>query len=73
MPKQLFIPNLGTLVADAMSHSQQPLVPETVLGGGEQGGNGMLGTLMSLLVAEKVGVKVPKAKELDLSHESAAK
>ena len=50
-----------SLVADAMSHSQQPLVPEMVMGGnGEGGNNGMLGTLMSLLVAEKIGVKVPQ-------------
>lgn len=58
-----------SLVADAMSHSQQPLVPEMMLGGsGEGNGNGMLGTLMSLLVAEKIGVKVPQhgaKKELE--------
>lgn len=48
-------------VADAMSHSQQPLVPETMFSSGGDGHNGMLGTLMSLLVAEKIGVAVPQA------------
>ncbi len=48
-----------SVVADALSHSQQPLVPETMLGsGGEGSQGGMLGVLMSLLVAEKLGVKV---------------
>ena len=47
-----------SLVADSLAHSQQPLVPATALGGdGSQGG--MLGTLMSLLVADKLGVPVP--------------
>lgn len=47
-----------SLVADSLSHSQQPLVPETMLGG-DGGQGGMLGTLMSLLVAEKLGVPIP--------------
>ena len=48
-----------SLVADSLAHSQQPLVPETMLGG-EGGQAGMLGTLMSLLVADKLGVPIPK-------------
>jgi hypothetical protein len=48
-----------SVVADALSHSQQPLVPETMLSaGGEGTQGGMLGILMSLLVAEKIGIKV---------------
>ncbi len=48
-----------SLVADAMSHSQQPLVPATMFSGGSgDNAGGMLGTLMSLLVAERVGIKV---------------
>ena len=48
-----------SLVADAMSHSQQPLVPETVLGGSSgEGSGGMMGTLFALITAEKLGVKV---------------
>lgn len=46
-----------SLVADAMSHSQQPLVPETVLGGSGENG-GMMATLLALITAEKLGVKV---------------
>ena len=49
-----------SLVADSLAHSQQPLVPATALGGdGSQAG--MLGTLMSLLVADKLGIPVPTA------------
>src|SRR5207237_1031780 len=50
-----------TQAAEHLSHSQQPLVPERVFmaGGGENGsgpaGQGLLGTLISLLVAEKSG------------------
>jgi hypothetical protein len=51
------------VVAQSLSHSQQPLVPERlfVAGGGTDGegsmqaGHGMLGTLLSLLVSEKSG------------------
>lgn len=68
-----------SLVADALSHSEQPLVPETMFSaGGEGAGNGMLGTLMSLLVAEKIGVKVGPIKnepkvhaDFDLTSDSA--
>jgi hypothetical protein len=50
-------------VAQSLSRSQQPLVPERVFvaaNGGEgegsmQAGHGMLGTLLSLLVSEKSG------------------
>jgi uncharacterized membrane protein YqiK len=53
-----------SLVADALSHSQQPFVPETMFASGEGAqGTGMLGVLMSLLVAEKIGVKLPKKAE----------
>src|SRR5262249_10443321 len=48
------------LVAEQLTHSSQPLVPERVfVAGGEQAGqagaSGMLGLLLSLLVAEKSG------------------
>jgi uncharacterized membrane protein YqiK len=51
-----------SLVADAMSHSVQPLVPETMFSAGGDGQSGMLGTLMTMLVAEKAGVKIPQHK-----------
>lgn len=51
-----------SLVADSLSHSEQPLVPETMFSAGADGVGGMLGTLMSMLVAEKAGVKLPQAK-----------
>jgi uncharacterized membrane protein YqiK len=50
-----------SIVADALSHSEQPLVPETVLGGGtgtDGQGGGMLGVLMSLMVADRLGKQV---------------
>jgi hypothetical protein len=55
-------PNLYavSLVADALSQSKQPLVPETLFSTGGDNPQGMLGTLMSMLVAEKVGVKFPQ-------------
>jgi uncharacterized membrane protein YqiK len=56
-------------VADAMSHSQQPLVPETMFSSGGDGHNGMLGTLMTLLVAEKIGMKIPHT----MNHDSTPK
>lgn len=46
-----------SIVADALSKSVQPLVPETVFSSGNNE-NGMLGTLMSMLVAEKAGIKL---------------
>jgi uncharacterized membrane protein YqiK len=46
-------------VAAALANSQQPLVPATMLGGGDNSaGAGMLSVLMSLLVSEKLGVPV---------------
>jgi len=48
------------LVAEHLSHSQQPLVPQQMLitGGSEDGATGgLLGTLLNLLVAEKSGFK----------------
>lgn len=52
-----------SVVAEALSHSEQPLVPETMFSSGGNEGNGMLGTLLSLLVAEKTGVQVPQRKK----------
>jgi uncharacterized membrane protein YqiK len=57
-----------TLVADKLAHSEQPLVPQRVfIAGGGSGANGtgssdavtqgLFGTLLSLLVAEKSGFK----------------
>ncbi|WP_010585758.1 SPFH domain-containing protein [Schlesneria paludicola] len=48
-----------SVVAQALSKSEQPLVPATMLSSGGDGTQiGMLGTLMSLLVAEKIGVNI---------------
>lgn len=52
-----------SLVADALSHSEQPLVPQTMFSAGGEAGSGMLGTLISMLVAEKAGVKIPQGKQ----------
>src|SRR6185437_6324323 len=49
------------LVAEHLSHSEQPLVPQQMLvtgGSGEGATTGILGTLVSLLVAEKSGFKL---------------
>jgi uncharacterized membrane protein YqiK len=46
-----------SLVADAMAHSAQPLVPETVLGSQGENGN-IMSLLFTLLTVEKLGVKV---------------
>jgi uncharacterized membrane protein YqiK len=63
-------------VAEQLSHSTQPLVPERVFmagggGNGENGnghaasaGQGLLGTLISLLVAEKTGFESGDSSEL---------
>jgi uncharacterized membrane protein YqiK len=51
-----------SIVADALSQSQQPLVPATMLGGGGEGQGNMLSVLMSLLVADKLGVKTVETK-----------
>jgi uncharacterized membrane protein YqiK len=59
-----------TLAAEHLSRSQQPLVPERmfIAGGGDHAtngaggaGQGLLGTLISLLVAEKSGFQVADA------------
>lgn len=49
-----------SLVADSLSHSEQPLVPETMFSAGSDGSGGMLSTLMTMLVAEKAGVPMGK-------------
>lgn len=46
-----------SLVADALSNSKQPLVPNTLLGTGTGDNSNMFGMLVSLLVAEKAGVR----------------
>jgi uncharacterized membrane protein YqiK len=53
------------LVAEHLSHSQQPLVPQHMFvaggnttDGAAAGGQNLLGTLLSLLVAEKSGFKI---------------
>ena len=56
-------------VADKLAHSQQPLVPQRlfITGGGDDEanpqGSGLLGTLISLLVAEKSGFHAPETAE----------
>ena len=63
-----------SVVAEALSKSQQPLVPQTVMGGsGEGGGQGMLGVLLSLLVAEKTGVPVIGEKVVGYNNEPPAR
>ncbi len=59
------------LVAEKLAKSDQPLVPERVFiggGGGESGSNnagqGMIGLLLSLLVAEKSGFQVADSPDL---------
>jgi hypothetical protein len=52
-----------SLVAEQLAHSSQPLVPERVFvagGNGDAGkaGQGLLGTLINLLVAEKSGFQI---------------
>jgi uncharacterized membrane protein YqiK len=57
-----------SVVAEQLTHSAQPLVPERVFvagGDGQPGGStGMLGTLLSLLVAEKSGFQPVDAAEM---------
>jgi uncharacterized membrane protein YqiK len=67
------------LVAEHMAHSSQPLVPERVFvasangenGHGANPGQGMLGTLLSLLVAEKSGFEAADSPELASLREYA--
>ena len=59
-----------SVVADALAHSQQPLVPATMLSTGGEGQQGsMLSMLMSLLVAEKIGVTVGKQSQVNQDPE----
>src|SRR4030095_15581973 len=45
-----------SVVADKLSHSTQPLVPERMfVTGAEKGSHGLVGTLLDLLIAEKSG------------------
>ena len=56
-------------VADRLAHSQQPLVPQRLFINGASGDDrtrrprGLLGTLLSLLVAEKSGFQSPERTE----------
>jgi hypothetical protein len=55
-------------VADRLAHSQQPLVPQRlfITGAGDDKNpqaSGLLGTLVSLLVAEKSGFQLPERAE----------
>jgi uncharacterized membrane protein YqiK len=69
------------LVAEHLSHSQQPLVPERVFvaggagtngdGHGAAAGQGMLGLLINLLVAEKSGFQPADAGQLGSLQEFA--
>jgi uncharacterized membrane protein YqiK len=61
-----------SLVAEHLSHSSQPLVPERVFVAGHNGENGtggggpqgLLGLLINLLVAEKAGLQLNETGEL---------
>ncbi len=61
-----------SIVAEALAHSQQPLVPQTMFatGGDGNGQGGLLGLLMSLFVAEKTGVKLPNGNRALATTES---
>jgi uncharacterized membrane protein YqiK len=61
-----------SLVSEQLAHSAQPLVPERlfVAGGdgastGSQSGQGLMGLLISLLVAEKSGFDISQSAELN--------
>ena len=55
-----------SVISDALVHSQQPLVPATMFStGGEIQQSGMLGVLISLLAAEKVGINVANRPQSD--------
>jgi uncharacterized membrane protein YqiK len=66
-----------SLVAEHLSHSSQPLVPERVFmagGNGENGhgnttGQGLLGLLINLLVAEKSGFQLSESSGLSTLQE----
>jgi uncharacterized membrane protein YqiK len=69
-----------SLVSEHLSHSAQPLVPERVFmagssngDGGSQGnpGTGMLGMLISLMVAEKSGFQLGSAEDMASMKELA--
>jgi len=68
-----------SLVAEHLSHSSQPLVPERVFMAGSNGdngqpsspGQGLLGLLINLLVAEKSGFQLGDAGGLDSLKEFA--
>ena len=54
------------IVADQLRQSQQPLVPSQLINfGGEKDGQSpsMLGALLSILTAEKLGVEVVSGKK----------
>src|SRR5207237_10124745 len=59
-------------VSESLSHSEQPLVPERVFVAGAAGengqangfGQGLLGTLLGLLVAEKSGFQMTESADL---------
>lgn len=61
-----------SLVSEQLAHSAQPLVPERLFVAGNDGastgspsGQGLMGLLISLLVAEKSGFDVSQSPELD--------
>ena len=73
-------PRLFTLnlVTEQLSHSQQPLVPQRLMLLGEGGGDGkpsamnagsLLGSLISLLLAEKAGIGVTAATPEDTAEQ----
>ncbi len=66
-----------SLVAEQLSHSSQPLVPERVFvagtngenGSGHAAGQGLLGLLVSLLVAEKSGFQLAESSGMSTLQE----
>jgi uncharacterized membrane protein YqiK len=70
-----------TQAAEKLSQSAQPLVPEKVFTAGGSNGkdgdvngaNGLLGTLIALMVAEKSGFQMTEAPELGLMKDFAEK
>jgi uncharacterized membrane protein YqiK len=68
-----------SVVAESLSHSTQPLVPERMFvtggggGAGEGGGNaGLLGTLLGLLMAEKSGFGLADSSSIEGNGNGAA-
>ena len=63
-----------SIVADKLSASAQPLVPSQLFmtGGNDGAQSNMLGTLLSIITAEKLGVEVKPKKKTELPEAKPA-